>query len=83
LKSFKLLVYFNVLILEEMDEELINTEVRKLYEPRYGKSLTDDEVEEIRTNLRSFAEGITEIARGLHGNNGLECTEHPCSNTEP
>lgn len=66
-----------------MNEESINKEVRELYEPRYGKSLTNEEVEEIRANLRSFAEGIIDIAKGLHGNNGLKCTEHPRSNTEP
>ena len=36
--------------------------VRKLYEPIYGKRLSDEEIEEIETNLKSFAEVILRIA---------------------
>ncbi len=48
-------------------ENEINAHVRRVYEPRYGRSLSDDEVYEIRHNLRSFAEGIVSIAERLHG----------------
>ena len=48
-------------------EDEINAHVRRIYEPRYGRSLSDDEVYEIRQNLRSFAEGIMSIAERLYG----------------
>ena len=48
-------------------EEEINAHVRRVYEPRYGRSLSDEEVYEIRHNLRSFAEGIMSIAQRLYG----------------
>ena len=47
-------------------ENEINAHVRRVYEPRYGRSLSDEEVYEIRHNLRSFAEGIVSIAERLH-----------------
>lgn len=47
-------------------ENEINAHVRRVYEPRYGRSLSDDEVYEIRHNLRSFAEGLVSIAERLH-----------------
>ena len=47
-------------------ENEINAHVRRVYEPRYGRSLSDEEVYEIRHNLRSFAEGIMSIAERLH-----------------
>ncbi len=50
----------------ETDNE-INAHVRRIYEPRYGRSLSDEEVYEIRHNLRSFAEGIMSIAERLYG----------------
>ncbi len=48
-------------------ENEINAHVRKIYEPRYGRELSDAEVYEIRQNLRSFAEGIMSIAERLYG----------------
>jgi len=47
-------------------ENEINAHVRRIYEPRYGRSLSDEEVREIRHNLRSFAEGIMSIAKQLY-----------------
>lgn len=41
----------------ELDEE-----ARKVFEPRYGRPLSDQEVWEIRFNLRNFALTIFEIA---------------------
>jgi len=54
--------------MEELTEESLNENVRKVYEPKYGRSLSDDEVYEIRTNLRNFAEAIISIAERLHKN---------------
>ena len=48
-------------------EDEINAHVRRVYEPKYGRSLSDEEVYEIRHNLRSFAEGIMSIAERLYG----------------
>jgi len=48
-------------------ENEINAEVRRVYEPRYGRSLSDDEVYEIRHNLRAFAEALMSIAERLYG----------------
>ena len=48
----------------------IDRQVRKVFEPRYGRRLSDDEVREIRTNLRAFAEGVVEIAEKLYGRTG-------------
>ena len=47
-------------------ENEINAHMRRVYEPRYGRSLSDEEVYEIRHNLRSFAEGLMSIAERLH-----------------
>ncbi len=47
-------------------ENEINAHVRSVFEPRYGRELSDEEVYEIRHNLRSFAEGIVQIAERLH-----------------
>ena len=47
-------------------ENEINAHVRRVYEPRYGRSLSDEEIYEIRHNLRSFAEGIMSIADRLY-----------------
>ena len=48
-------------------EDEINAHVRRVYEPKYGRSLSNEEVYEIRHNLRSFAEGIMSIAKRLYG----------------
>ena len=48
-------------------ENEINAHVRRVYEPRYGRELSDAEVCEIRTNLRTFAEGIMSVAERLYG----------------
>jgi hypothetical protein len=58
---------------KETDNE-INAHVRKIYEPRYGKRLSDAEVFEIRTNLRGFAEGMVSIAERLYS--------QPCNSPE-
>ncbi len=47
-------------------ENEINAHMRRVYEPRYGRSLSDEEIYEIRHNLRSFAEGLMSIAERLH-----------------
>ena len=39
-------------------EEFMNNRIRKIYEPRYKRRLSDEEVHEIRTNLRTFAEAL-------------------------
>jgi len=36
--------------------------LRKIYEPLYSRRLSDEEIEEIETNLKSFAEVILRIA---------------------
>ena len=53
--------------MEMETENEINAHVRRVYEPKYGRSLSDEEVYEIRHNLRSFAEGIMSIAQRLYG----------------
>ena len=45
----------------------LDKQVRRIYEPRYGRRLSDEEVTEIRRNLRAFAEGIVEVAERLYG----------------
>jgi len=52
--------------MKEETENQINDRVREIYEPRYGRRLSDEEVHEIRTNLTAFAEGIMEIAERLY-----------------
>ncbi len=49
--------------MEEETEESQNNRIREIYEPRYRRRLTDEEVCEIRTNLRTFAEAIVAIAK--------------------
>ncbi len=49
------------------DNPAFDKQVRRIYEPRYGRRLTDQEVYEIRTNLMAFAEGILEVAEKLYG----------------
>lgn len=51
--------------MEKETEESLNKRIRRIYEPRYGRSLSDEEVHEIRTNLRAFAEAIIAIAEKL------------------
>ncbi len=51
--------------MEEETEESQNNRIREIYEPRYGRRLSDKEVCEIRTNLRTFAEAIIAINEGL------------------
>jgi len=51
--------------MEEETEESMNNRIRKVYEPRYGRSLSDEEVHEIRTNLRTFAEALFAIEERL------------------
>lgn len=41
-------------------------DIRRTYEPRYGRRLSDDEVSEIERSLRAFAEGILQIGRRLY-----------------
>jgi hypothetical protein len=50
--------------MEKETENEIDNFVRSVYEPSYG-DLSDSDVQEIRTNLRAFAEGIVEIAAQL------------------
>jgi len=42
--------------------ESSNDRVRDIYEPRYGRCLSDMEAQEISANLTAFAEGILEAA---------------------
>lgn len=51
--------------MEELTEESLNNRIRKVYEPRYGRTLSDEEVYEIRTNLRTFGEALFAIAERL------------------
>ncbi len=51
-------------------ENEINAHVRKIYEPCYGRRLSDAEIFEIRANLRGFAEGMVSIMERLHGQPG-------------
>jgi len=57
-------------------ENEINAHVRKIYEPRYGKGLSDREVYEIRANLRGFAEGMASIAERLYSQPGNSPGSH-------
>jgi accessory colonization factor AcfC len=41
-------------------------ELRQIYEPRYGRRLSDEEVTEIRRNLEAFAAGLLAAAKELH-----------------
>jgi hypothetical protein len=50
--------------MEKETENEMDNFVRSIYQPRYG-DLSDADVQEIRTNLRAFAEGIVEIASQL------------------
>lgn len=43
-----------------------NKQIRRVYQPRYNRELSDKEVKEIEANLTLFAEGISEIAKRLH-----------------
>jgi hypothetical protein len=56
--------------MQKEKENQINDRLREIYEPRYGRRLSDEEVREIRTNLEAFAEGIMEIAQRLYGRTG-------------
>jgi len=51
--------------MEEETEESLNKRVREVFEPRYGRKLSDEEVHKIRTNLRTFAEALFAIAKRL------------------
>jgi hypothetical protein len=42
-----------------------NEQLRRIYEPRYGRRLSDDEVAEIGRNLEAFAKGLLAAAREL------------------
>ena len=57
-------------IMKKGNKNQIDRQVRKVFEPRYGRRLSDEEVREIRTNLEAFAEGIMEIAQRLYGRTG-------------
>ena len=51
--------------MEKETEEFMDNRVRRIYEPRYGRKLSDEEVHEIRTNLRTFAEALFAINERL------------------
>ncbi len=51
--------------MKQETEESLNENVREIFEPRYGRKLSDEEVYEIRTNLRTFAEAIITISERL------------------
>ncbi len=51
--------------MEKETEESMNDRIRRVYEPRYKRGLSDEEVYEIRTNLRTFAEALFAIAKRL------------------
>jgi len=51
--------------MEEETEESLNNRARRIFEPRYGRKLSDEEVYEIRTNLRTLAEALFAIAERL------------------
>lgn len=51
--------------MEEETEESLNNRARRIFESRYGRRLSDEEVHEIRTNLRAFAEALMVIDERL------------------
>jgi len=47
------------------DNTTFDKQLRRAYEPRYGRRLSDDEVTEIRRNLEAFAKGLLTAAKEL------------------
>jgi accessory colonization factor AcfC len=48
------------------NDPTLDKHMRQIYEPRYGRRLTDEEVTEIRRNLEAFAAGLLAAAKELH-----------------
>lgn len=53
----------NIFMKKETENEIDNF-IRDVYEIHYG-NLSDSDIQEIRTNLRTFAESVVEIASQL------------------
>lgn len=51
--------------MDKIPDKKNNAWVRKLYEPLYGKRLSNEEIDEIESNLKSFAEVILIIANQI------------------
>ncbi len=51
--------------MEEETEESMNNRIRKVYKPRYKRRLSDKEVYEIRTNLKTFTGALFAINERL------------------
>lgn len=49
------------------ENSALDEEVRTVFEPRYGRKLSNQEVWEIRFNLRNFALTILEITKSKKG----------------
>ena len=49
-------------------ENQMNDCIREVFEPHYGRSLSDTEVKEIRTNLMAYAEWLVMAGRRLYRN---------------
>jgi accessory colonization factor AcfC len=48
------------------DNSTFDKQIRRIYEPRYGRRLSDEEVTEIRRNLDAFAKGLLAAAKDIH-----------------
>ena len=44
--------------------------VREVFEPRYGRRLSDGEIREIRTNLMAYAEWLVRVAGRIYRETG-------------
>ena len=64
----KILIHEN--IMKKESDSRIKSHLREIYEPRYGRPLSDAEVYEIRTNLRAFAEAMLDMAERIYGKSG-------------
>jgi len=48
----------------DQDKKKTYKEAREIFEPRYGRKLSDKEVEEIIRNLTEFGRALIDIAKG-------------------
>lgn len=51
-------------------ENQMNNCVREVFEPRYGRRLSDDEVFEISRNLLAYAKWLIKVGGRLYGKSG-------------
>jgi hypothetical protein len=50
------------------NNDTLETKLRQIYEPAYGRKLKDQEVWEISQNLKAYAEVILRIANQVYNN---------------